>query len=178
MKQNSCKVNEKKTIPGINACKSDIKPKNIDNRILAPETLTELKKRIKGNEGYKLNAYRDTGGVLTIGYGHTKDVYENQKITREEAEKLFNQDVLEHIDALKHVKVQLSENQKLALADLIFNIGGTKFYRSELLKKLNAGDIEGAAKELEGFIFDRNKNAQNGLIERRKNDIELFLKDD
>ena len=48
---------------------------------------------IKHFEGLRLKAYRDSGGVLTIGYGHTTNVYEKQTITEAEAETLFAKDI-------------------------------------------------------------------------------------
>ena len=48
---------------------------------------------IKKFEGCKLTAYRDPVGVLTIGYGHTGDVKEGQKITQKKAEDLLKKDL-------------------------------------------------------------------------------------
>ena len=43
-----------------------------------------------------LTAYRDSGGVLTIGWGHTgSDVFEGQVITEQQAETLYKKDVKE-----------------------------------------------------------------------------------
>ena len=49
---------------------------------------------IKKFEGCRLEAYYCSGGVLTIGYGHTGGVKESDTITQEEAEKLLRADVL------------------------------------------------------------------------------------
>ena len=43
-------------------------------------------------EGERLTAYRDSGGVLTIGFGHTKDVEEGQVITHEQAIEFMKAD--------------------------------------------------------------------------------------
>ena len=42
---------------------------------------------IKEFEGCQLDAYRCPSHVLTIGWGHTGDVYEGQSITQEPQEK-------------------------------------------------------------------------------------------
>ena len=83
----------------------------------------------------------------------------------------------EHIDSLKHVKVKLSENEKAALASLIYNIGGTQFYKSNLLKKINAGDKKGAADEFDTYVKQKG-TVLNGLVKRRKMEKELFLTPD
>ena len=48
---------------------------------------------IRGHEGVRLTAYRDTVGVLTIGYGHTKDVREGQTCTLPQADAWLESDV-------------------------------------------------------------------------------------
>ena len=153
------------------------KEDKIDNRILSDKALEKARSFIREKEGFDENAYQDTGGVWTIGYGHTKNVKAGDKITKEQANEYFKEDLKEHIDSLKHVKVKLSENEKAALSSLIYNIGGTKFYNSDLLKKLNAGDKEGAASEFDKWIYDNGK-IQKGLLNRRKAEKELFLLQD
>ena len=43
-------------------------------------------------EGERLEAYQDSGGVWTIGIGHTKGAHEGQMITHEMAVQLFAED--------------------------------------------------------------------------------------
>jgi lysozyme len=54
--------------------------------------------------------------------------------------------------------VPLTQNQFDALVSLVFNIGGGAFRKSTLLKKLNAGDIQGAADQF--LVW--NKGTVNG----------------
>ena len=44
-------------------------------------------------EGCRLTAYPDTGGKLTIGYGHTALVHASQTITQETADYLLREDL-------------------------------------------------------------------------------------
>jgi lysozyme len=44
-------------------------------------------------ESCKLTAYLDTGGVPTIGYGHTKGVKLGMTCTQEQAEQWLREDV-------------------------------------------------------------------------------------
>jgi lysozyme len=49
---------------------------------------------LKRDEGLRLTAYRDTLGVLTVGYGHTgHDVTEGLTITEDRAEELLRADI-------------------------------------------------------------------------------------
>ena len=49
---------------------------------------------IKRFEGCRLEAYKCSANVLTIGYGHTGGVKETDTITQEEADELLEKDVL------------------------------------------------------------------------------------
>ena len=56
---------------------------------------------IKKFEGCELQAYQDSVGVWTIGYGHTKDVQEGLKITQEEAEVMLQEEMPEYEEYVK-----------------------------------------------------------------------------
>ena len=48
---------------------------------------------LRRHEGLRLSAYKCTGGVSTIGYGHTgADVLPGMTITREQAEQLLREE--------------------------------------------------------------------------------------
>ena len=145
-----------------------------ENTTFSDETKRKAIQHIAKYEGYRSNAYKYYGDVWTIGYGHTKGAKAGDRITKEEAERLYREDFKEHSDALKAVTVPLTENQKIALASFIFNNGIGAFKSSTLLKKLNAGDYEGAANEFEVWdYFDGKHNA--AIKKRRLREKELFL---
>jgi lysozyme len=50
---------------------------------------------IKEAEGYRDHAYQDTGGVWTIGYGHTRGVKMGDSISHERAEMLLEADLMD-----------------------------------------------------------------------------------
>ena len=50
---------------------------------------------IKKFEGCELNAYQCSANVWTIGYGHTKEVAENNECSMEEAEEILVADLEE-----------------------------------------------------------------------------------
>lgn len=135
---------------------------------------------IKESEGLRLNAYRCSAGVLTIGYGHTKDVREGIRITEAEADTLLRMDVVDCEDTVnKYVKVPLNQNQFDALVDFVFNFGETKFRYSTLLKKLNDGNYKEASEEILRWnkAFDPKRKVYvelAGLTKRRNKEKELF----
>lgn len=132
-------------------------------------------KLVKQFEGKRLKSYEDEGGVKTIGYGHTGESTKKGRITDEEAESLLREDLKNASTIIKKVvKVSLSQSQIDALTSLVYNIGASAFEKSTLLKKLNAGDIEGAAEEFNKWIHVKGKTSA-GLQKRRQAEKNLFL---
>lgn len=153
----------------------------------------EIKKArnfIQGVENFRADAHKPTpNDVWTIGYGHTglvdgKPIKEGMVITREKAEELYRKDFETHTKGLKNIQVPLTSNQKIALASFMYNLGPNIFNgKSNLLDKLNSGDIKGASIELEKYNKQRNNKTGkfetiNGLVNRRRKEKELFLKPD
>lgn len=129
---------------------------------------------IKRFEGLRLRAYDDGVGIPTIGYGHTKGVKLGMTITEEQAVQFLREDLHSaerDIDRL--VTVHLCQHQFDALASLVFNIGGTAFRDSTLLRKLNAGDYAGAAAQFERWVHGGGKILP-GLVRRRAAEKALF----
>lgn len=138
---------------------------------------------IKKWEGKKLTAYPDpaTGGEpWTIGYGHTTAagppaVKKGMKITDKDATEILVNDLKKFEAAVaKGLTVKATDNQFSAMVSLCFNIGPGNFAKSSVLRKLNAGDIKGAA---DSFLL-WNKAAgkvMKGLTNRREEERKLFL---
>ncbi|MNU90792.1 Lysozyme RrrD [compost metagenome] len=139
--------------------------------------ITQNKQTIKDHEGLRLTAYKDGGGVWTIGYGHTgSDVREGLTIPLSEAERLLTRDlrVAEgYVNRL--VQVKLTQNQFDALVSFVYNVGGDAFAKSTMLRLLNAGEYEGAANQFLRWNKDNGK-VVDGLTNRRRKERELFLK--
>lgn len=130
---------------------------------------------IKYYETLRLRAYQDTGGVWTIGYGHTKGVKRGDTCTKEQAEAWLKEDLAVAEEAVNRlIPYGLAAHQFDALVALTFNIGVGAFEKSTMLKMLLLGDILGASKQFGRWVFDNGKKL-NGLIERREAERKLFL---
>ena len=131
-------------------------------------------KLLKYFEGCKLTAYQDSVGVWTIGYGHTKGVYDGMTITQEEAEQMLLTELEEYEGYVeKYVTVPLTQNQFDALVVWVYNLGPTNFRNSTLLKELNAGNYNAAGQEITRW----NKAGEKvlaGLVKRREAEAQLF----
>ncbi len=124
----------------------------------------------------RVRAYRDSGGVLTIGFGHTgSDVTEDLIITREQAEQLLQGDLQEAEDAVSNlVTVPLNENQFSALVSFVFNLGAGELEDSTLLELLNQGRYPEAADQFLRFNTVNGEPVE-GLTRRREAERQLFL---
>jgi lysozyme len=129
---------------------------------------------VKGFESLRLTAYRDTGGVPTIGWGHTKGVRLGQVITEAQASDFLMDDLEEAESAIiRFVSVPLNDNQFAALVSFAFNCGTDAFRKSTLCKKLNAGDYAAVPGQLALWVND-NGEKLNGLVRRRKAEADLW----
>jgi lysozyme len=135
---------------------------------------------ISRREDNKLKAYKDSVGILTIGVGHTTSagppkVTAGMTITAAESDDILSRDLAKFENAVNNsVKVPLSQNQFDALVSLAFNIGSAAFAKSTLVRKLNGGDVQGAA---DAFL-NWNKAGGKvlaGLTNRRQQERAQFL---
>lgn len=126
-------------------------------------------------EGLRLEAYLDSVGKPTIGYGSTQGVRMGDEITNAQATELLAADVERHADGVRRlVDVPLSQNMFDALVSFTFNVGVGALSRSTLLRRLNAGDYQGAAQEFARWVYAGGKQL-DGLKRRRETERSLFL---
>ena len=129
---------------------------------------------ITKEEGARNKAYKDSKGLWTIGVGHLIKADEqhliNETLTDDQVKDLLKSDLKWCSEAVESsVKVPLTQNQYDALYSLCFNIGGTNFAKSTVVKKINQNDIQGAADAILMW------NKPEVLANRRKRERNLFL---
>jgi len=131
-------------------------------------------------EGFVPHPYQDPVGIWTIGYGSTRDksgvpvTAATPPITQAAAKALVERDLRVSFEEItRDVQVPLSDNQRAALADFIYNLGSGNFRSSTLLRKLNAGDYAGAAPEFDKWDHAGGKELA-GLLRRREAETKLF----
>lgn len=141
-------------------------------------------KHLQQAEGSRLKAYKDTGGIWTIGFGHTGTVdgipiHEGMTITKAQEWELLKQDKEKFERAVNSViKVPLTQNQFDALFSFAYNLGETGLRKSSVAKLINAGNYAAAAdKMLEFNKVKKNGEYQfeQGVFNRRKREREMFL---
>ena len=129
--------------------------------------------------GYYANDYEEERNIVTIGWGSTfRNVVVGQEITLERAEAYFRTDLLEAEEIVDRlVKVPLTDNQRVAIVSLVFNIGYGNLSRSDALRYLNQGNYETFVYEAfdseVGFVRSGDEIIK-GLVNRRANERSLF----
>lgn len=133
-------------------------------------------------EGFRSHPYRDAVGVWTIGYGCTqyldgrKVTGNDRPITHTQAEELL-EDLCNRVygpGVERLVKIEIDQDKFDALVSFAYNVGLANLSTSTLLRKLNAGDIEGAAAEFPKWSRAGGK-VLLGLVRRRDAERLRFL---
>ena len=123
-------------------------------------------------------AYRCPANVLTIGWGTTNEgsnrFDSTTRWTAAQCHEAFLKDMQSFEVAVRRlVKVPLTPYQFDALVSFAYNCGEGNLQKSTLLKKVNAGDFDGAAKEFKKWNKGGGK-VLPGLVRRRDSESLLF----
>ena len=99
---------------------------------------------IKKFEGCKLYSYRDSVGVATIGYGHTKNVKIGMSITQAQADLFLKEDILLFEKSINALSINFTQGEFDALCSWCFNLGVGNFKSSTMYKYIIArkSDLE------------------------------------
>lgn len=157
-------------------------PFDFDLRFIEDETGRALK-RASGQlvrllrilEDERLEAYRDSAGVLTIGVGHTGDVRPGQVISEAESEDLLRRDLSRFEAGVRRLvdADALSQNQFDALVSFTFNVGLGAFERSTMRALINRGELAQAAAEFPKWRLAGGE-ILDGLVKRRAVEQAIF----
>ena len=129
---------------------------------------------IKKFEGCELEAYQCPAGVWTIGFGSIKGVKEGDKINKDEANHLLEEEMIEYEGYINNlVKVPLKQYQFDALCAWVFNLGSGNLQESSLLRVLNDGKYDEVPQQIKRWN-KANGEVLEGLIRRREAEALLF----
>ena len=138
---------------------------------------------IKSFEGYHTKqadgscvAYLCPARVPTIGWGCTEGVKLGMRWTEAEATDGLRRELAKHEAAVARlVTVDINQNQFDALTSFSYNCGVGALAKSTLLKRLNKGDVSGAAQAFHAWNKGGGR-VLNGLVARRAREAALFMK--
>ena len=132
----------------------------------------EGKDLIKSFEGCRLNAYKCSAGVPTIGYGNTyyphgDKVQMDDVITLQQAIELFNDLIVRYERIVNSkLKVEVKQNEFDALVSHTYNKGGSstlfklvnmKVYKDKIKNWFTTKYITANGKRLKGLVIRRQK---------------------
>ena len=134
---------------------------------------------IKRFEGYRPRAARLDDGRWTIGYGHLRSAREGAEVSEADAEALLRFDLEAVVATLNEVVfTPLTQHQFDALTAFAFSIGLEAFRRSNVLRRVNEGNLLEAASAIESWRraeWEGEPIVVDALIRRRAAEKALFL---
>lgn len=134
---------------------------------------------IRKYESCKLSAYRCPAGIATVGWGTTvypdgTPVKMGDKITQEQADAYMEHYIINNI--APHIKdLDLTDNQRIAIESLIYNIGASAFKKSKCYKAIKEKDWETVYNQWNWC--KANGKFLLGLAKRRNEELGLFIND-
>lgn len=137
---------------------------------------------IRAAEGCRLRPYICPTGAPTIGWGSTHYL-DGQAVTmrdapidRAMADRMLDAEARQCLRVvLRLVKVPMTPGQAAALTSFVYNLGSGRLQSSTLLRRLNAGDADGAAEQFARWVYGGQPPKRlTGLITRRQAEAALF----
>jgi GH24 family phage-related lysozyme (muramidase) len=135
----------------------------------------------------RIKAYRDPVNIWTIGYGSNehldihRPILEGDIITRKTAERWLQMEVVEKAEDVERLcKFPLNQCMFDALVSFTYNIGIGAFGESTMLRLLNKGNYEEAAREFDRWVHGEDNGTRRtlpGLVNRRNEEEALFRRD-
>lgn len=133
---------------------------------------------IKNLEDFRAEAYKDSAGVWTIGYGRTESVKPGDTTTREKAEEDLRIYLARTSVFLTNaLKVVVNQHQFDALCSFTYNIGEHRMMGSTLMQLLNLGAPESVPDQMLRWKYitvHGYKQESEGLLYRRKHEADMW----
>lgn len=112
-----------------------------------------------------------------IGYCHIQAkgrTVKKNRITKKESLEILTQDVIDINKRLNRIlKVELTDNQKIALISLVYDIGIRALLADELLSEINKGNIVNVSNKFRRYGSFKKKPISS-LIKARRAEIDLI----
>lgn len=135
---------------------------------------------VQQHEGTVRKVYLDPVNIPTVCTGHTGTVTRKdlgKTFTSVRCAELLRQDLRAAEAGVKRaVRVPITQWQYDVLVSFTFNVGEANLKGSTLVRKLNAGDCLGAAREFDRWVYARGQKLP-GLVTRRAEERKIFEED-
>ncbi len=136
---------------------------------------------IQEHEGFQPEPLHVAEGVWFVGYSHVRMGGPGLAVNQNEAAEILSRDLapFEHLVNAR-VSQPLTQSQFEALVSFAFSIGATAFEQSQVLRRVNAGDMCAAACAMDAWRkadVAGDLVVVDALVRRRAAEKALFLKD-
>lgn len=138
---------------------TELQSKGVPPPSQVPEALSLLREE----EGFRANAYQDTTGTWTIGFGNTmingRPVQPSDRLTGTQAEQLLRQEADRHSNFRNFVQRPLTPKQIAALTSFEYNLGSNIWQDQTAQRILTAVNQDNM--QLAGALMQQFRNAYN-----------------
>lgn len=118
-----------------------------------------LLQSVKEHEGFRTEAYQDTEGVWTVGYGHNLESNDVPRkycpfiyVSRSEGDKLLREDLAaarDDAERFPEFRMIPTIARRNVFIEMVFNLGASRLKGfKKMLRALHAGDYGKAADEM------------------------------
>lgn len=131
---------------------------------------------IKRFEGFHAYPYKDSAGILTVGYGDTHNVRPGVTVCESEADGNLRNYIAGQVEPAINIGVHvgLTQDQFDALCSFVFNVGSGAFLSSTLLRGINAGSpLTEIQAQIQAWDHAGGKEIE-GLKTRRQTEAKLY----
>lgn len=155
---------------------------NLDDVCKITGLSKELVTTIMDSEGLRLKAYKDSGGISTIGYGHNidkdPDYCFGKTITKQQAFYLLTKDLLKTKKDLVALTAgtKLNQNQNEVMLDILYNVHPRSLIKTDIFGSIQRGKLNEVPRKMV-FVNDAKGNFCPGLGLRRLKNISKFTRE-
>ena len=133
------------------------------------------------HEGYSEKPYKDTGGVVTNGFGNATITPHKSVTVVEALEDLKVNASRAGKGVLDCVHAPMTQGQYDSYVSFAYNVGVSKFCKSTMARKANEGDLVGSCNEFDRWMFVAGRDCRirssncRGIAKRREDEKKLCL---
>ncbi len=128
---------------------------------------------IKRWEGFSPVPYVCPAGYWTIGYG-TLCTKNHPPIDEATAEKYLVAEVVKVLPGILRMSGNLTGNKLEAVVSWVYNLGLGRYQASTMRKRINEGNWDAAAIEMQRWVYGGGKKLA-GLVARRREEAALLI---
>lgn len=144
---------------------------------------TRAAELIKRYQGFNEKAFPDpeTGGApYSIGYGtqyypNGEPVKKGQLCTKQKAIEYLLKEINDIACDIERLNLGLDPGMKEALVSFVHSVGWEPFLYSQIIDFCEQEEWHNAAQEMTRWVFDHTQKAVGSLIDRRREEVVLFL---